>query len=131
MSVKMNFSMLPAEKIMQRRGMEEGGRVQKIIDSEVLRLCKPYTPFKASMLSKSGDAMTRIGSGEVRYKTPYARYQYYGKVMVGPAPKRVSDKDLTYHGGGKRGSMWFERMKSDHKEDILRAAAGGAGGKAK
>lgn len=82
-------------------------------------------------LEKSGPLSTDIGSGEVIWNTPYARYQYYGKVMVGSPPKTVTDTDLKYHGGGMRGKMWFERMKADHKNEIIEGAAKLAGGKAK
>lgn len=96
---------------------------QAFVDSEVLRLSNPYIPMQSSMLQKSGILGTTIGTGEVTYNTPYARYQYYGKVMVGRAPKQLTDKDLTYHGAPMRGALWFERMKADKKEQIFRGAA--------
>ena len=36
----------------------------------------------------------------------------------------VTDRDLKYHGGGKRGKLWFERMKGDHRQDIINEARG-------
>ena len=97
------------------------GIVQKFIDSEVLRLSKPMVPLQSSMLIKSGTLGTDVGSGKVEYNAPYARYQYYGKLMVGRAPKRLTTTDLTYH-GANRGAKWFERMKSLHKQSILEGA---------
>lgn len=125
----MEFKMDPTERILARRGIEEGGKVQKFIDSEVLRLSSPYVPHLMGILDKSGTLATVIGSGEVIWNTPYARYQYYGKVMVGSAPKKATNKDLTYHGGGMRGARWFDRMKADHKPAIIAGAALIAGGK--
>lgn len=101
---------------------------QMFVDSEVLRLSSPYLPFQSGMLEKSGILGTVIGSGEVVWNAPYARYLYYGKVMVGRAPKKVINKDLQFHGAPKRGAFWFERMKSDHKKQILNGAAKLAGG---
>lgn len=131
----------PVDAILQKRGLEKGGEVQKYIDNEVLRLSTPYVPFQTGNLANSGIRGTNIGSGLVVYDAPYARFQYYGVVMVGETSgsawanknerKVTTDKPLTYHGGGKRGKMWFERMKADHKQDILRNAAKIAGGKAK
>lgn len=126
----LNIQMDDTEVIIARRHLQKGGEVQKYIDSEVLRLSEPYIPKLSGVLSNSGTSNTVIGNGEVVYRTPYARYQYYGKVMVGPAPKTVTNKDLKYHGGGARGSKWFERMKAAHKDDILKGAAQIAGGKA-
>ncbi len=99
---------------------------QVFIDNEVLRLSDPYLPMQSGMLKKLGILGTIPGSGEVVWNGPYARYLYYGKVMVGRAPKKLTDKDLTFHGGDEsppRGAFWFERMKADKKEQILRGAA--------
>lgn len=103
-------------------------RAQSFVDSEVLRLSEPYTPFQQGMLRNSGIFGTVIGSGEVVWNSPYARYLYYGKVMVGRAPKKVIDKSLQFHGAPMRGAFWFERMKRDKGQSILNKAAIIAGG---
>ena len=41
-------------------------------------------------------AQTDINKPEIVTDTPYARYLYYGKVMVGKAPKRLTNIDLKY-----------------------------------
>lgn len=104
-------------------------KAQMFVDSEVLRLSSPYIPFQSGMLEKSGILSTTVGSGEVIWNTPYARYLYYGKVMVGRAPKKVINKDLQFHGAPMRGAFWFERMKKDKVKYILDGAAKIAGGK--
>lgn len=109
--------------------------VQKFIDSEVLRLMVPYTPMRNGILMKVAVLGTKIGSGRIYYNSPYARYQYYGRLMVSSVTgsayarqgesKVLTDKDLQYdktrHPKAQR--MWFEAMKSDKKEQILRGAA--------
>lgn len=87
-------------------------RAQKFVDSEVLRLSAPYIPLRTGMLIKSGTLGTQIGSGLVRYIAIYSRKQYHEN-----------------KGTGKRGRLWFERMKVDHKQGILRGAAKITGGK--
>jgi len=103
-------------------------RAQMFVDSEVLRLSSPYIPFQSGMLEKSGILGTTIGSGEVVWNAPYARYLYYGKVMVGRAPKVLTARKLTYHGAPMRGAFWFERMKKDKGKQILDKVALIAGG---
>lgn len=103
-------------------------RAQMFVDSEVLRLSSPYIPFQSGMLEKSGILGTTVGSGEVIWNAPYARYLYYGKVMVGRAPKKLTDKNLKFHGAPMRGAFWFERMKKDKGKSILDGAAKIAGG---
>lgn len=96
------------------RGTELFSRKQKIVDSEVLRYCSPLVPRITGMLERSGTLGTVIGSGEVKYVAPYARFQYYQTAQT-----------RSYDPSGRRGSKWFERMKTAHKADILRAAEKG------
>ena len=89
-------------------------QAQQYIDSEVLRLSDPYVPFDTGMLKKSGISGTVLGSGVVEYTAPYARKQYYENSGRGKEGLQAS-------GGvtGLRGKLWFERMKADHKKEIL------------
>ena len=127
-------------QLMADRGINNGGRVQKYVDSEVIRRMKPYTPMLSSTLIRSATISTKIGSGEVKQNTPYARYQYYGKLMVsrltGSAYARqgeskvLTNKNLNYRKiNPNAGAFWFERMKSDHKRAILNGAKKEAGAK--
>ena len=119
MSMNFEFKINTTGEILQKRGLESGGRVQQYVDNAVLRFCDPYVPKDTGMLIDSGITHTNIGSGKVRYVTPYAKYQYYGVSKNGHA--------LKYRGGGMRGKRWFERMKADHLRDILSGAASEAG----
>lgn len=104
------------EGILGRRGLNESGRCQQFIDSEVLRRCDPYAPRDNGELIRSGIRSTVIGSGEVSYNTPYARRWYY-------EPAR-------FQGAPMRGNYWFERMKNEGgREAILRGVAILAGGR--
>lgn len=77
----------------------------------------------------------------MQYLAPYARYQYYGKLMVSSVTgssyarhgekKVLTDIDLVYSKEPLAGKLWFERMKADKKQQILRGAAAMMGGKAK
>lgn len=107
---------------------------QKFVDSECIRLMNPYTPKQSGALIKSATLGTKIGSGHIEQTAPYARYQYYGKLMVSSTTgsawarqgesKVLTGKDLKYSTAKnlQAGKMWFERMKSDKKEQILRGA---------
>jgi len=114
------FELDSVNKILKKRGLEERGYVQKFIDNEVLKRCSKYIPFRTGALMNMGIIGTVIGSGEVAWIGVKPRYLYYGKVMVGPAPKTVTDKDLTYYGGPQRGAFWFERMKAAEGQEIVK-----------
>ena len=122
------ISILSAEAILRRRGLEEGGAVQRFIDSEAIRLCAPYAPFERGVMQMSATLGTQIGSGKIIYNSAYAKQNYYGKVMVSPTTgspwarrgerKVLTNQDLQFVGAPKRGAFWFERMKIDHGETI-------------
>lgn len=132
--MKFHVEMKPTSKLINDRNIEDYGKVQKFIDSECIRLMTPYTPMLNGQLFKSATLGTKIGSGIIRQNAPYARYQYYGKLMVSRITgssyarqgesKVLTDKDLTYNKSRHplAGAFWFERMKADKKEKILRGA---------
>lgn len=109
--------------------------VQKFVDSECIRLMVKYTPARNNIMYKSATLGTKIGSGHIYYQSPNARYQYYGKLMVSSITgssyaskgesKVLTNKDLKYstarHPQAQK--QWFEAMKTNHKEQILRGAA--------
>ncbi len=114
---------------------------QSFVDSECIRLMVPYTPMLNSILMKSPALGTDIGSGHIYYLRPYARYQYYGKLMVssitGSAYASMGEKkvltnvELVHNkeaGHPLAGPFWFERMKADKGAQILKGAARYAGG---
>ena len=135
----------PQRTMLIRRNLETGGKVQQFIDSECIRRMKPYTPFLSGTLERSATIGTVIGSGRIIQKTPYAHYQYYGVVygpnipifrngilegFYSPPAKLPTGSQIKYSTAKhpKAGKMWFERMKSDCKDDILRGALRVSGG---
>lgn len=101
-------------KVLRRLNLDEGGEVQQHIDSEVLRLSEPFIPKDTGELIKSGIINTQIGSGLVKYRTPYARRWYY--------------LDADFQEAPQRGNYWFERMKQQYKDAILAGAQKRANG---
>lgn len=107
--------------------------VQMFLDEAVAKELMKYVPFKSGMMALSIPASSDYGSGFISISVPYARFQVYGKVMVGenshtPWAKKgerkvLTSQDLKYHGGGIRGKFPFERMKADKSKSILRQVA--------
>lgn len=140
MKVVAKFEMDSAQEILAKKNVEKGGAVQKYIDSEVIRQCEPYVPFDEGVLTASASISTDIGSGMVIYNTPYAHYQYYGVVYGPNIPMEIGGEKIFRSPSGVRkvptgqkltynkevhplaGSFWFERMKADHKDEILEGA---------
>lgn len=123
------------KQTFSRENTTRFSNVQKFVDSECIRLMVPYTPMRNGILMKNAVLGTKIGSGRIFYTSPYARFQYYGKVMVSSVTgspfarkgesKVLTNKDLKYstarHPKARR--LWFEAMKAEKKQQILRGAA--------
>ena len=136
-NAKLDFNLSP-DDILAQFGMDDGGRVQQVIDQTVIDYCTPYVPASPDRtLEFSAQLSTEIGSGEVIWNTPYAHYQYMG-IVYGPnfqvmikgslewrsyagRPKHPTDRELTYDKSQNpmAGPRWFERMKADRLNDIL------------
>lgn len=71
-------------------------------------MCAPKIPKDSNALIESGNINTKVGSGELTYRTPYARRWYY--------------RPAHFQGAPERGNYWFERMKAQHKDKILNGA---------
>ncbi len=113
---------------------------QKFVDSECIRLMVKYTPARNNILYKTATLGTKIGSGHIYYNSPYARYLYYGEIygpnfpiyeqgklvsFYSPPQKHPTGRKMQYdkerHPQAQK--LWFEVMKTNHKEQILRGAA--------
>ena len=108
MKVKLDVESIP--QIKQSRGLQERGRVQQMIDNEVIRLMTPYVPYRNGPLARSSYRMTQIGSGLVKQggpSAPYARRWYY-------------NKDEVEFVGGKV-DHWFDKaMRNGGAKEILK-----------
>lgn len=126
------------EDVLEVANLKDGGKAQQQFDESFLKSCDPYVPVESMALLDSAYRSTEFGSGEIVWNTPYARYQYFGTLMVDPetgkgafygknygfwsrkgVQKVLSDRKLTYHDGGLRGSHWAERAWADHQEEII------------
>jgi hypothetical protein len=131
--VKVELDMLPKEELLKRRGLQEGGPVQKFIDSESMRYMSDYMPRRqAGELEHMMVLGTVIGSGQIDIPGPYAHYLHEGILFVSPTTgspwakkdeiKIPTDRELQYAGAPMRGKKFFDRMATDHKDDILEGA---------
>ena len=132
------FSGIQKQQIIDKFGLE-GGRTQKVIDSQFMGHMDKYMPMDEGQMITSMYNSTKVGSGEIIINTPYVHYQHEGVLYVDPKTgkgafhdpvsgrfwgrpniKKVpSGKKLNYHGGALRGDHFVERMLADHFEDIL------------
>lgn len=115
---KTRLDIKPVAEILKRHGLQQGGAVTLFLRNEVERYSRPYIPMKTHYLKDNSVEYPNVYS--IKYNVPYARYQYHGKVMVGKAPKKVTNKDLQYNGAPKRGAFWDKRMWNDRGKEICK-----------
>lgn len=105
-------------------------KAEHIVALQVRKDTSPYVP----MLTGSLDKRTRVDGARVIYPGPYARYLYYGKLMVDPetgssyakkgTTKVLTDKNLVFNRAShaKAQSHWFEASKAENLEKWVRVA---------
>ena len=131
--MKVQFNIKDKETLLRKYGLQKGGSVQKLVDSECMRYMSAYMPRRqAGELEHMMVMATVIGTGQIDTPGPYAHYLHEGILYVSPTTgsawakkneiKVPTDRELTYAGAPMRGKKWFDRMKADHKDDILQAA---------
>ena len=92
--IRVRVKMKPVNTILTRMGVKPDGDVQMFVTNTVNRRITRYMPFRSGALATK---LKHIKSAtEIEVLGPYARYQYYGKAMEGPAPKVLTDRDLKY-----------------------------------
>lgn len=106
-------------------------RAEHIVAVQAAKDTSPYVPF----LTGSLDERTRVSGNTIIYPGPYARFLYYGKVMVDPetgstyAPKGgtkvLTDKNLVFttSGHAQAQSHWFEVSKAQNLKEWREVAA--------
>ena len=138
MKIKAKLELPSVDEMMRQTGLNPKGKVQGYIDMFVLFHSEPYEPGKH--IHASGVTATVVGSGKVVWNSPDAEYLYEGKLMVDPInykgaffakdygfwsrPKtqKIMDpngRSLKFHGGGKRGDHWFDRMIDEEMDELM------------
>lgn len=108
-----------------------GSRAENILAQQVKKDTSPFVPF----LTGSLDQRTQVIGNTVVYPGPYARFLYYGKVMVDPetgstwakpgGTKVVTDRNLVFTKAFHHQACahWFETSKALNLQKWLRVAA--------
>lgn len=106
-------------------------KAEHIVAIQIEKDTSPYTPALTGSLNQR----TRVVGNSVVYPGPYARYLYYGKLMVDPdtgspwaqpgAVKVLTDRDLVFTQSvhPQAQAHWFEASKAQNLDKWRRVAA--------
>lgn len=101
MSTKITVKMDPVNTILKRLGVDSEGDVQQQVTSIINHRMTRYMPFRSGVLATK---LKHIKSStEIEVLGPYARYQYYGKIMVDPVTRAAGFKDKDGQWKSRRG----------------------------
>lgn len=89
------------DKNLKKKFKDLSKESQSLLDEEVLKDSNKYIPFDKGNLRDSSIRSSDIGSGILRWDTPYARRLYYN-------PQYNFSKDTNPLAQG----LWFEQAKS-------------------
>ena len=120
-----------ASQIIRDHGLDRNGDVQRYWTNIVNRRLSRYMPYRPGSGALSSKLKYASGPAEITVRAPYAKYQYYGKVMVDPninaagfltkdgtwrsrkgAAKVLTDRNLTYDTSknADAGPYWDRRL---------------------
>lgn len=118
MSTTVKVEMKPINTILARLGVDKTGDVQLFVTNTINRRITRYMPYRSSVLSTKLKLIS--GPTEITVMGPYARYQYYEKVMIGKAPKQVTDVNLNYDKTKhpQAGPFWDRRLMAAEGQKI-------------
>lgn len=112
-------------KILKDHGLDQDGRVVKFLRDDADRLMNPYIPMDNGMLRRN---KSYPSNHEIKYISPYAKYQYYGKLMLAKngsswakkgEKKVLTSRNLKYHTSGT-GPKWNELMMQRNKNTLIK-----------
>lgn len=119
--VKMNS----ANKIIKDHGLDSNGRATRFLRDEADRLMNPFVPMDNGMLRRN---KTYPNASTIKYTSPYAHYQYTGKLMLTKSgssyakkgeKKFYTSKKLKYHTSGT-GDHWDKLMLQRHRNSLTK-----------
>ena len=112
-------------KILKDHGLDQEGRAIRFLRDDADRLMNPYIPMDNGMLRRN---KSYPSNHEIKYISPYAKYQYYGKLMLAKngsswakkgEKKVLTSRNLKYHTSGT-GPKWNELMMQRNKNTLIK-----------
>lgn len=118
---------------VKARFKEDAKLAKRLLKNEIVKDTEKFVPMQGGHLKNSITTSLQSDDDYIIYNTPYARFLYYGFVMIGrithrPWAKRgetkvKTNRKLQY---GKIHPMacshWFERSKALYKDNWLKIA---------
>lgn len=127
----------PINQIFNEKGVMPGGKIQKLLTNEIISISSPYVPFDGGPLKN----LITISPDFTWYQheVPYARYLWYGMLMVDPlykkgamfspnygfwsrpgVQKELTNTEIKYKGAPLKGKQWTLRAFADNSDKVIK-----------
>lgn len=136
MDFNADFHLDSIDEMLKKLNLEDDGLAQQFFTNEVWRLSDDYVPFADGTLARN--VSFSLDKKSIIYNSPYARYQWYGMLMVDPdylkgamfspnygywsrpgVPKIMDPNGRALDNyNGLRGPYWTSRMWADRHKEI-------------
>lgn len=122
---KVKVKINSTNKILKDHGLDQDGRAIRFLRDDADRLMNPYIPMDNGILRRN---KSYPSNHEIKYISPYAKYQYYGKLMLAKngsswakkgEKKVLTSRNLKYHTSGT-GPKWNELMMQRNKNTLIK-----------
>lgn len=122
---KVKVKINSTNKILKDHGLDQDGRAIRFLRDDADRLMNPYIPMDNGILRRN---KSYPSNHEIKYISPYAKYQYYGKLMLAKngsswakkgEKKVLTSRNLKYHTFGT-GPKWNELMMQRNKNTLIK-----------
>ena len=126
MKISFNFNKPENQIIKETIGTDQ---TQLFMANEARRLMQPYVPERDHVLVKNVQTYVEGDQGIIHYQSPYARFQFHGKLMVSSKTgsayshgeyKILTDRDLNYTKPTAT-SNWDKAMVTARGADLAKA----------
>ena len=136
MKLNVKVKMNSVNKILKDHGLDRDGRVVRHLRDTADRLMMPFIPGGAE--GQLAKLKTYPSNHEIKYTSPYAHYQYTGKMYISPKlgvsgillksdrwwspkgeKKTPTSKKLKNHVSGT-GPKWDKLMLQRRKDDLVK-----------
>lgn len=91
MSTRVIVDMRPVNTIITRLGLDRDGDVQLFLTNNINKRITRYMPYRTGVLATKSKYIK--SPTEIEVLGPYARYMYYGEVMVDPVTRAAGFRD--------------------------------------
>lgn len=123
---KVKVKINKTSQILKDHGLDESGRVIRYATTRADALMMPFIP------GGSGGQLAKLKAypkaNEIKYISPYAKYQYYGKLMLAKngsswakkgEKKVLTSRNLKYHTSGT-GPKWDKMMMQRRGNELIK-----------